>query len=91
MSKQETFEKLNRIKKVAVPPFLYTRIEAEIENLHQRKAPFEWKLAACGLVGILLFAHVIMLNNHLKNAPQNEVVTIANQMNLHTSSQLYYE
>lgn len=91
MSKQETFEKLNRIKQVEVPPFLYTRIEAGLENLNHRKAPLKWKLTACSLVALVLFLNGIMLNNHLKNAQQNDVTTIVNQMNLSASSQLYYE
>jgi len=79
-------KKLGKIRPVAAPPFLFTRIEVRIsENVVSRK----WQLSAVAGFAILIFLNIYVITH----APRqhSNIETVVSGMMLSSSNDLYDE
>ncbi|CAG5008540.1 hypothetical protein DYBT9275_04297 [Dyadobacter sp. CECT 9275] len=85
---EQNFDHLKRIRRVNVPPFLFTRIENKIAGLSQ--APLQWKwafaLSAIFITGLNI--GLVLKTTGWVPAGLGELVTT---MHLSTSNTLYDE
>lgn len=84
---EDKLENLKKIKKVEVPPFLFTRIQSRIESLQYAPTSWRWSFAACMLLVFGLNATVAIQSAREENG-FGEVVSA---MHLSTSNNLYDE
>lgn len=78
---------LNKISKVDAPPFLYTRISAQLESVQEVK-PKQWVMIGA-IACLLLVFNVVMFRS--ANDTQQLTTTTTNEYGLNPSNQLYYE
>lgn len=83
-------ELLRTIQKVDVPPFLFSRIEAGLQN-EVYQASKQWKLAFVVCSIIILFINVFMFTNVSKVDSNNNASQVVSSMQLETSNQLYHD
>lgn len=91
MNIDKELEKLNRIRRVEPPPFLYTRIRAGIEELPRQQAPLKWRLATVGIFVILLALNIGILRQRYAATRSTEILQMASSMQLSNSNELYHE
>ncbi|MFT5168562.1 MAG: hypothetical protein ACI8P3_003806 [Saprospiraceae bacterium] len=92
MEKDKTFQSLQRIKKVAAPPFLYTRIEQKIKNLQTPKVAWSWVLSGSLSFCLLVYFNISLVHSSLNTgASANDLELLIEDINRVSSNQLYYE
>ncbi len=93
MELNKKLDVLQQIKEVDAPPFLYTRIQQQIQNLQQLEAPAKWKWAfACSTLLILLINISILVRSSAPVVKQNTgVENIVNSLGLSNTNDLYHE
>jgi len=93
MELNKKLDVLQQIKEVDAPPFLYTRIQQQIQNLQQLEAPVKWKWAfACSTLLILLINISILVRSSAPVVKQNTgVENIVNSLGLSNTNDLYHE
>ena len=80
-------KQLGKIRPVAAPPFLLTRIEARInDNVVSRK----WQLSAAVGFALLLLLNIYVISHGAKPQHSN-IDTVVSGMMLNTSNNLYDE
>ena len=93
MNLDKKLDALQQIKEVDAPPFLYTRIQQQIQNLQQLEAPAKWKWAfACSTVLILLINISILVRSSEPATKKNTgVENIVNSLGLSNTNDLYHD
>lgn len=90
MEKDKDLEMLGRIKKVDTPPFLFTRIEAKIQDFEAERFSPTWAVAWSLALALLISVNVFAFNNF--TSVQNDgIEQVASGMGLSGSNQLYHE
>lgn len=89
---------LKKIKQVDTPPFLFTRIKQQIQNLDNVKAPVKWKWAFALSTLIILALNISILFKTDDSKSQtttfenkSSVENVVSSMNLFTTNNLYNE
>jgi hypothetical protein len=84
---------LKKIRKMDAPPFLFTRIKQQVNNLSSIEASIKWKWAfALGLLFILTCnLSVIFKSNIFIESKHASVKNLINDMNLSSKFDLYNE
>ena len=79
---------LEHIKPVEVPPFLFTRIQQQIQNpkSEQLKPRVAWVLGVSFLVVMLLNGFILFHKSHNQSS---ELSVVAHSMNLYPSNTIY--
>lgn len=80
-------EDLEKIKKVEVPPFLYTRIEQKIANLKTAPWPRKVQWAMSFVLGIVLFLNIYTLVS--KSNQTKGLQSYSTSLNLNPDNELY--
>lgn len=93
MDLNKKLEGLKRIKEVDAPPFLYTRIQQQIQNLLQQEAPAKWKWAFALTAFMMLLINIsILVRSSAPATKENSgVENMVNGMGLSTTNDLYHE
>lgn len=92
MKQQPDIEQLKRVKKVAAPPFLLTRIQAKIEENNMEHLAPQWKWAGVLAIALMLFMNIFVVNLEQQNNTQSEAMEMISEgMGLFQSNQLYHE
>ena len=82
---------LKEIKPVAAPPFLFTRIKAQIQNLESAPAPVKW-MGAFALSAVLVVALDLSVVLHREEDPKKAgMEMVGRAMELSNSNALYHE
>jgi hypothetical protein len=93
MNIDEKLDLLKQIKEVDTPPFLFTRIRAQINSLNTTSAPAKLKWAFALTCFILVAINVSLLLTSATNIEKKTAGTaiIVMSMNLSTQNDLYNE
>jgi len=92
MKQQDHIQLLKKIKQVDAPNFLYTRIEAKINQLQQNYTPLKWVAVSTTAFCLLFILNFTAINRHYANqANEQTMQSLVEKMNLITTNQLYYE
>ena len=86
MENNEAIELLNSIQKVDPPAFLFTRIEARLQQ--GLPAPRSWVLASVLALCAIVAVNVVVLRSQ-RSAGWEDVASLAEGMGLGNSNQLY--
>lgn len=91
MNIDNRLEKLKKISRVDVPPFLFTRIKQSIDSIKDAPVSVKWKFAFVTSVIILLALNIGMLTNFSKKKNVQELEQVVSSMQLSSSNDFYYE
>jgi hypothetical protein len=93
MDLNKKLDALNQLKEVDAPPFLYTRIQQQIQNLQHMEAPVKWKWTFALTAIMILFINIaILLRTAAPAIKKNTgVESVVNAMGLSTTNDLYHE
>jgi hypothetical protein len=92
MRRKYNLEELKKVRQVEVPPFVFTRIEAEIEKQEYVEMPRQWAWGLSLACSILLVINISFLMNSNENTvAQTEDTNLLEAVGLESSNQLYYE
>lgn len=82
-------EKLKKIRLVEAPPFLFTRIEAQINAAVNVISP-RWRWSAIAGFAVLVLINIYVVAQSLRPR-QAGIETVVNALSLSTSNNLYDE
>jgi hypothetical protein len=85
----DILDKLKRINRVETPPFLFTRIEGRILNMH--KAPVQWKWAFAISSLIVLIMNIFIVIKPVERGENSGIEMVISEMHLSNSNTLYDE
>ncbi len=93
MKEEELITTLDRIKKVEVPPFLYTRIQTRIQELATQKYSMRQVLVFAVSISLLIALNATVFFPKSGSSAQgnSEIETVADGLRLTPSNQLYGE
>lgn len=92
MKKSSQIQLLEKMKKVDPPPFLYTRIEAQIDNLQRNQTPLKWIVLSTTAFCLLLIINCSVLSTYFTFFKNTETIHhIAEEMQLMNYNQFYYD
>ncbi|MCB0528926.1 MAG: hypothetical protein KDC65_10655 [Saprospiraceae bacterium] len=92
MKQQHSLEQLRSVKKVETPPFLLTRINAKIAAQQAEALPSSWQWAGALAFGLMLLFNVMVVRaNRQTGSGQGSVETLAYDLQMTASNQLYHE
>ena len=80
---------LEKIKRVEVSPFLFTRIQERI-NI-SREAPFVWKLTFAAASAVVLVLNVSIMLKSNEDKKENALTEMVSSLHLSTFNNLYDE
>lgn len=84
-------ELLGRIQKLETPPYLFTRIQAKLENVNELIVS-KPKVALVGaLFTLLLLINFMVLNFNVNQVQSDDVSVVAHDFGFTTTNQLYNE
>ncbi len=63
---QEPLDKLKRVQRTEAPPFLFTRIEAQLEYVKETKLTPKFAFAVCSVLLLVLSVNFYIINNTTK-------------------------
>lgn len=89
MSIDKKLEALKKIRPVEAPPFLFTRIEAQINAAGNAVSP-RWRWSAIAGFGVLVLINIYVVSQSLR-PKQPGIESVVNTMALSTSNNLYDE
>jgi H+/Cl- antiporter ClcA len=87
----DPLEPLKKVQKVAAPPFLYTRIQAKIQQQTAEYLPPRWQWAAALTLGLFVVANLYLLQQPAPFSSNSGPDALVNSLNLNTSNQLYHD
>lgn len=91
MNIDNKLDELRRIKQVDAPPFLYTRIMQQIENLAEIPVSIKWRWAyAASAILILALNLSILLNQNITDK-NSSIESVVSGMQLTNTNLLYNE
>lgn len=88
----ERLESLKKIRKVDAPPYLFTRIKAEIDSFNnlRTEAPVQWKWAfAVTAIAIIILNISIMFKTDVTGINTSGIDKIVTTMHLSNNNDLY--
>ncbi|MCB0706440.1 MAG: hypothetical protein KDC34_14085 [Saprospiraceae bacterium] len=92
MKSKSNIDLLKKIEKVSAPPFLFTRIEARINQQPEDRIPIKWAYAmSLGLAVLFCFNLLLIRSDFRKSKKAESLQIVVEEMDLHHSNQLYYE
>lgn len=83
---------LNQIERVKTPPFLLTRIEAQIHN-EESPIPRLRSFAYLSIAVLVVMLNAFVIFNYSSDLQSNSdsVIELTSSLSMNTSNQLYYE
>ncbi len=91
MNIDNKLEKLKKISRVDVPPFLFTRIKQRIDSINDVPISLKWKFAFGASAIVLLALDIGMLTNFSKKKNVQGLEQVVSSMQLSSSNDFYYE
>jgi hypothetical protein len=92
MRRNYNLEQLKKVRQVEVPPFVFTRIEAEIDKQEQVEMPRQWAFGLSLACSILLVINIsFFMSSNGNTVAQAEGMNLLEAAGLESSNQLYYE
>ena len=92
MRSRYKLEELKKVRKVEAPPFVFTRIEAQIEKEESIQMPRQWAWGLSLACSILLVVNIsFFVNSNGNTVAQTEDTNLLEAVGLEQSNQLYYE
>lgn len=84
-------ELLEQVNRVAVPPFLFTRIQARIEAQRNEQLPISWVWVSLSTLLLLIVVNTLILRDttQLSEVSNSNGHHISEEMGMQTSNQLY--
>lgn len=91
MNIDNKLDTLKKIRQVEVPPFLFTRIRQEIQNLGNVEAPVKWKRAFAATAVLLLALNLSLFIKSSQTEKNAGIDTVVSSMKLSSTNALYHE
>ena len=93
MDKERDIELLGRIKPVAAPSYLKTRIEGKLTARITERMPLSWALGLASVIAILFVLNLDRLNDVSSNAQadSNQIQEVYQSLGMSSSNQLYHD
>jgi hypothetical protein len=92
MQEMKELEVLEKVNRVEVPPFLFTRIEARIQSQLNEQLPVRWVWVSLSAVLFLVVINTLILQGNTqlpKSWNTSSVQYISEEMGIQTTNQLY--
>ncbi|MFM1875278.1 MAG: hypothetical protein RL266_1015 [Bacteroidota bacterium] len=92
MQEMKELEVLEKVNRVEVPPFLFTRIEARIQSQLNEQLPVRWVWVSLSAVLFLVVINTLILQGNTqlpKSWNASSVQYISEEMGIQTTNQLY--
>ena len=90
MNIDDKLDKLKKITPVEAPPYLYTRVQQQIDSLSQTAAPVRWRLEFA-FKSIFLIALNLFVLFQYQQPKTKDMEQVVNAMQLSSSNDLYHE
>lgn len=90
MKETDKLEHLKKVQKVEAPPFLWTRIQAQLNKAATERLSPTWQWAGALAFSLLLLLNWKALSTAARNTPPS-VATLAAEVQLQPTHQLYDE
>lgn len=91
MDTDKNLRKLEKIRKVEAPPFLFTRIRAQIDSFAEAPAPVQWSYSFAAIAVIVLALNLGVLLTKSSPSTDNGITAVVSAMQLSTSNDFYNE
>lgn len=91
MNIDNKLEKLKKISRVDVPPFLFTCIKQSIDTVNDMPVSVKWKFAFVASAIFLLALNIGMLTNFSKKKNIQGLEQVVSSMQLSSSNDFYNE
>ncbi|MFT4680214.1 MAG: hypothetical protein ACI9FU_001232 [Granulosicoccus sp.] len=93
MKQNENINLLLKIERVKPPKSLRAMVEARIANEEQQAVPMQmvWRIAASVAILLVLNIWIVTNSNKTERIILNSATSIATEMNISVSNQLYYD
>lgn len=88
MNADDKLNEFKKIRKVEVPPFLHTRIRAQIDALAEAPAHWAWSFAAASALLLLLNVGVLLTT---ADRQEQDGASLVQTMQLTTQNDLYHD
>ncbi len=89
MKNTDALELLARVKPVDPPPFLFTRIEARLQELRATAVPRSWVTVTVMLGVLVLLLNLVAVRGARQVHGEGDEQSIASGLGISTSNQLY--
>ena len=89
MKDTDALELLTHVRAVDPPPFLFTRIEARLDEQRAAIAPRTWITAAIALAALLLVLNVLAVRSAAHQQGDGTTQRMLSDFGVNTSNQLY--
>jgi hypothetical protein len=91
MDADKNLQKLEKIRKVEAPPFLFTRIRAQIDSFAKAPAPVQWSFSFAAVAVIVLALNLGALFTNSSSSQDSGISTVVSGMQMSTTNEIYYE
>jgi hypothetical protein len=91
MNIENKLDKLKKIRRVEVPPFLFTRIRQNIDSMNEASVPVKWKFVFVTTAIILLALNIGLFQKSLNTARTAKVEQVINSMQLSSINDFYHD
>ena len=88
--KKDYLNSIKKINRMEVPPFLFTRIEAKIQEVEESKISEKWKLVTGFVFTFVIVVNILFIST-LDFNKINTSTEVVDSMNINLSNQLYHE
>lgn len=91
MNIENKLDKLKKIGKVEVPPFLFTRIRQSIDSMDEAPVTVKWKFVFVTTAIILLALNIGLLQKSSNMTKSAKVEQVINSMQLSSLNDFYHD
>lgn len=91
MKTDNTMQMLEKVKRVDVSPFLFSRIEQRIHTLNKNRLSMKIVWLSAAALGLLVLLNIHLINNFSGQGKADNLTAYAESMHLSPSDNLYNE
>lgn len=91
MKTDNTMQMLEKVKRVDVSPFLFSRIEQKIHTLNKNRLSMKIVWVSAAALGLLVLLNIRLISNIPGQNPPDKLTAYAESMHLSTFANLYNE
>jgi hypothetical protein len=89
MNIDNKLDKLKRIDKAEVPPFLFTRIKQSIDSMNEAPVSMKWKFAFVTSAIIMLALNIGIINKTSNKTETKSIEQIVTSLQLSSENEFY--
>jgi hypothetical protein len=91
MNADDQLNEFKKVRKAEVPPFLYTRIQAQLDGLSNAPAPVRWVWTFAAAASLLVVLNIGVLLSMTDTTQTEGAAEMVQAMQLATDNDLYHD